>query len=130
METPGDQVKILGCRVMGNMFTLSWKSLQEQTSTADAKAVPQCPSSGLELGVKTTWQLCTSWGVNFFPQPIPWMVPRPSRKTAEMLGMEGLPAILFGSEQNARGRRCLGRLTRDPIVSLILTMDAMDIACF
>lgn len=28
--------------------------------------------------------------------------------TTKMMGMEGLPAILFGSEQNARGRQGLG----------------------
>lgn len=120
------------CRVMGNMFKLSWKSLQEQTSTADAKAVPQCPSSGLELGVKTTWQLCTSWGVKIGTAHTvdgsQTQQKDSSKKSGppaasccmchmlllfpEMMGMEGLPAILFGSEQNARGRRCLGRFQR------------------
>ena len=49
------------------------------------------------------------------------------RLSTEMMGMEGLPTLLFGSEQNARGRRALspvanedGREGEDLLLLLLL----------
>ena len=95
---------IFGLGDGGYMFQLSWK-IRISKHQPHAKAVPQCPSGGLELNIQLQqWQLHhldQTWAQRMFPARQLLLFP-------EMMGMEGLPAILFGSEQNARGRRCLG----------------------